>query len=104
MRKKIDYDGVVTAVKYTPEGTIDWVRAFERHGFVFSDRINLDRETLISRIEDGKRFKTGTRKIYLANEFEIKDDIQLAETNGQTIILAGGESSQNDSLGDLPTL
>ena len=59
MIKKIPYDGVVVAAHYKPQGEIDWVRAFVRHGFVFSDRMDLDRETLIKYLRDGKKFKTG---------------------------------------------
>ena len=61
MIKKKQYDGVIVAARYTPQGEIDWVRAFERHGFVFSDRMNMDRETLLKNLREGKRFKTGER-------------------------------------------
>jgi hypothetical protein len=104
MIKKKPYDGVVVAVRYTPKGEIDWVRAFERHGFVFSDRMNLDREMLLARLEAGKRFKTGARKVYQGNDFDIHDDIRVEEKNGNSIIVAGKPSSEQDSLGDLPII
>jgi hypothetical protein len=61
MIKAKPYDGVVVAVRYTPHGEIDWVRAFERRGFVFSDYRVMERNTLIERLQAGKRFKTGSR-------------------------------------------
>ena len=36
MIKKKPYDGVIVAARYTPQGEIELVRAFERRGFVFS--------------------------------------------------------------------
>ena len=77
MIRKKPYDGVVVAVRYTPQGQIDWVRAFERHGFVFTDRMMLKRADLIERLEAGKRFKTGERKVYQGSDFEVLDDIHL---------------------------
>jgi len=104
MVKKKNYDGVVVAVRYTSQGEIDWVRAFERHGYVFSDRVNLDRETLIDRLKSGKRFKTGERKPYQGSDFDVKDDIRLVDKNGNQIIVAGQNSSDRDLLGNLPII
>jgi len=104
MIKKKPYDGVVVAVRYTSQGNIEWVRAFERYGFVFSDRVNLDRETLIDRLKSGKRFKTGERKLYQGSDFEIKDDIRLIEKNGDQIIVAGQKTSEHDLLENLPII
>ena len=81
MIKKKPYDGVVVAAHYTPQGEIDWVRAFVRHGFVFSDRVNLDRAALVERLQAGKRFKTGQRQPYQGSDFTIKDDIRLIDKN-----------------------
>lgn len=104
MAKKKPYDGVVVAVRYTPQGKIDWVRAFERHGFVFSDRVNLDRDTLIGRLQAGQRFKIGERKPYQGSDFEVKDDIRLIDKNGDHVIVAGCGPSDRDLLGDLPII
>lgn len=102
MIKKKAYDGVVVAVRYTPQGQIDWVRAFERHGFVFSDRLNLDREMLLERLQAGKRFKTGSRKIYQGNDFETFEEIRVEEKDGVSVIVAGEGLAGQDSLGNLP--
>lgn len=104
MIKKKAFDGVVVAVRYTTEGKIDWVRAFERHGFVFSDRVNLGRDALVERLQAGKRFKTGERISYLGSDFNVKDDIRLIEKNGSNIIVAGEDATERDSLADLPII
>ncbi len=104
MIKKKPYDGVVVAVRYSSRGEIEWVRAFERHGFVFTDRMMMDRSTLVERLQDGKRFKTGERMPYLGNDFEINEDIRLVEKNGTNVIVAGQAPSDQDSLGNLPII
>ncbi|MDP1779148.1 MAG: hypothetical protein Q8K73_02630, partial [Anaerolineales bacterium] len=50
MAKKID--GVIEAVRYK-NGQITWVRAYERRGATFSDRVLLDRKTLLQRLQKG---------------------------------------------------
>ena len=70
----------------------------------FPDRLLLEREALVERLRDGKRFKTGERVTYHGNDFQINEDIRLVETDGGSIILAGDRSSHQDSLGDLPNL
>ena len=104
MIKKKPYDGVVVAARYSTQGEIEWVRAYERHGFVFSDRVLMARETLIERLQDGKRFKTGERITYQGNDFQINEDIHLVDVDGDNVILAGDISSNQDSLGNLPNL
>jgi hypothetical protein len=104
MIKKKPYDGVVVAAHYTPQGEIDWVRAFVRHGFVFSDRTDLDRETLVKFLREGKKFKTGERITYQGNDFKVRDDIQLIESNNDTKIVAGKESNSQDSLENIPII
>jgi hypothetical protein len=102
MIKKKPYDGVVVAARYSQEGEIEWVRAFKRHGFVFSDRVLMDRETLISYLREGKRFKTGERLIYQGNDFKVDEDIRLIENDSGSVIVAGADSPNQDSLGRVP--
>jgi hypothetical protein len=110
MIKKKPYDGVVVAVRYTPQGQIDWVRAFERHGFVFTDRMMMNRDELVERLKAGKVFKTGERLIYQGNDFEVKEDILWIKKSGDGtdndngVIVAGQGSSDRDSLGQLPII
>jgi hypothetical protein len=104
MVKKKSYDGVVVAARYTHQGKIDWVRAFERHGFVFSDRLMMDRQTLVEHLREGKRFKTGERMAYQGNDFKVIADIRLIEKDGDSVIVAGETSSNQDTLGNLPII
>ena len=104
MIKKKPYDGVVVAAHYTPQGEIDWVRAFVRHGFVFSDRMDLDRETLIKFLREGKKFKTGKRITYQGNDFQVHDDIQIIENDNDIKIVAGKASKNQDSLENIPII
>jgi len=98
------YDGVIEAVRYNPAGQIDWVRAYERYGFVFSDWIKLDRRTLIERLKAGKRFLVGQRLIYMGNDFEVSEPVRLVQRNGVEYILAGDSQEDQDHLGDVPII
>ena len=104
MIRKKPYDGVVVAARYTPQGEIDWVRAFVRHGFVFSDRMDLDRETLIKFLREGKKFKTGERITYQGNDFRVRDDIQIIENDSDIKIIAGKATKKQDSLENIPII
>ncbi len=104
MIKKKPYDGVVVAVRYSPLGEIEQVRAFERHGFVFTDRMKLNRSELVERLQSGKRFKTGERIVYQGNDFKILEDIRLVEKDGSNVIIAGPSTSDQDALGNLPVI
>ena len=44
------FDGVIEAVHYSRGGQIDFVRAYERRGVTFSDRVLLNRKTLLERL------------------------------------------------------
>ena len=104
MIKKKPYDGVVVAVRYMPQGEIEWVRAFERRGFVFTDRMMMGRDALVERLQDGKCFKIGERVPLKGNDFEVSEDIRLVEKSGSSVIVAGQASSDQDSLGNLPII
>jgi hypothetical protein len=52
--KKID--GVVEAVRYTPDGHIAMVRVYKRLGATFTDRILLSREELLVLLRAGKHY------------------------------------------------
>jgi hypothetical protein len=64
------FDGVIEAVHYTPGGQIILVRAYERRGAVWSERILIGRNELVGRLKQGKRFVTGQRKEYLGSNFQ----------------------------------
>jgi len=103
MAKQI-YDGVVEAVRYDPDGQIEWVRAYERRGAAFSDHVLIPRPDFIARLKDGKRFLVGKRIIYLGGKFETSHPIQLKTQNGTEIIVAGTANTDHDRLEGVPIL
>ena len=101
---KQKFDGVVEAVHYKPDGQIEWVRAFEKFGFVFSDRVLIEREALVERLKAGKKFVVGKRIPYMANNFEVSTPIRLASTNGQEILVTGDRQTDQDFLEGVPVI
>lgn len=79
------FDGVIVAVRYKGS-KIEMVRVFERRGPTFSDRILLDRATLLERLKQGKRFVTGQRREFLASTFDVGKPVNLAGQNGNQIV------------------
>jgi hypothetical protein len=74
-------DGVIEAVHYTAGGKIAVIRAYERHGVVWSDHILLNRDELSERLRQGKHFVVGVRKNYLGSIFETGTRVYEAEGN-----------------------
>ena len=79
------FDVVVEAVRYK-NGKIELVRVYERRGASFTDRILMDRKTLLERLKDGKRFVTGQRKEYLASTFEVGKPVKLVGGDGKQVV------------------
>ena len=101
---KQKFDGVVEAVHYKPDGQIEWVRAFEKYGFVFSDHVLIERQALVERIKSGKKFVVGKRIPYLANTFEVASPLRLASTNGQEVLVTGDKQADRDFLEGVPVI
>ena len=97
------FDGIVEAVHYARNGQIDFVRAYERRGVTFSDRVLLDRKTLLERLKAHKRFVTGQRTQRLASTFESGRDIQLVERGGKEFVSTHAEAS-GDELEGVPVI
>lgn len=95
---KMKLDGVIAAVRYTSEGKIIVVRAYERHGAVWSDQILLKRKELVVRLKQGKKFVVGERKIYLGSVFETGKKVCQVEDN----IITEGQKSSRDLLAGVP--
>jgi hypothetical protein len=84
MAKK--FDGVIEAVRYK-NGQIEIVRAFERRGSAFTDRILLKRNEFLDRLKKGKKYYVGKRKEFLAGSFDVQDKpVQVVDRNGQEVI------------------
>ena len=100
MAKK--FDGVIEAVRYNPDGQIGLVRAYVRRGVTYSDRVLLDRDTLVEQLKAGKKFITGQRKEFLASTFEFGKPLKVVNKNGGVVITTGEETSQQDEVEETP--
>lgn len=98
MAKKID--GVIEAVRYK-NGQILIVRAYERRGATFSDRVLLDRKALLERLKKGLQFVTGTREEYLASTFKTGRTVKLVKLDDREL-LCTSEKATHDELEEVP--
>ena len=98
MAKKVD--GVIEAVRYK-NGQIVSVRGYERRGFTFSDRVLLDRKTLLERLQKGQQFVAGTRQDLLASTFMLSKPILLVKADDREFI-ATKENVTKDELENVP--
>ena len=92
------YDGVIEAAHYQ-DGRILSVRAFERRGAAFSDRVILSRADLIERLKGGKKFVTGRRIEFMAGSFETGPEVQAIAQNGSEIIATRAGASKDELQG-----
>jgi len=99
MAKKID--GVIEAVRYK-NGQIMVVRAFERRGATFSDRLLIDRRELLDRLKKGKKYLIGKRKELMASTFDVQEKpLQILSRDGKEII-ATNPDANHDELEQAP--
>jgi len=98
MAKKVD--GVIEAVHYK-NGQIVNVRAYERRGASFSDRVLIDRKDLLERIKNGKQFVIGVRKEFLASTFDESKTVQVVTRDGKEFI-ATRAGAEHDELEATP--
>ena len=101
---KPKFDGVVEAVHYRPDGQIEWVRAYLRRGPIFSDRILLDRETLIEQLKLGKVYLAGKRIPQMAGTFDVSDPLRIAQKNGEEVLVTGEIQADQDRLASVPII
>lgn len=98
MAKK--FDGIVEAVHFK-NGQIATARIYERRGASFSDHILVDRRDLLERIKSGKNFVTGSRREYLASEFEVGKPVLVVSRDGKEF-LSTREGADRDELEQVP--
>jgi len=99
MAKKID--GVIEAVRYK-NGQIMLVRAFERRGATFSDRLLIDRRELLDRLKKGKKYLIGQRQELMASTFDVQEKpLQILSRDGKEII-ATNPDANHDELEQAP--
>jgi len=98
--KKVD--GVIEAAHFTSDGKLAWVRAYERRGPTWSDTVLLDRDALVQRLKKRKRFYVGTRREFLASEFELGEPVRLIEFYRGFILVVGKGQVRQDKLEGIP--
>jgi len=91
-------DGVIEAVRYK-NGKIEIVRAYERRGPTYSDRVLLDRKTLLDRLLHGKHFVTGQRREYLASTFDIGKPVNLAGNDDKQVLTTAAQGDHDELEG-----
>jgi hypothetical protein len=96
------FDGVVEAVRYAPDGKISSVRVYERRGPIFSDRLLLTRPALVERLKSGKVFVAGQRKTSLASTFDVYGRLRLVQNDGQDVVVNEAQAGNCDRLKDVP--
>lgn len=105
MAKTPKYDGVVDAVHYNPDGSVKWLRAYERRGPTFSDRILVPRDEMIARLKSGKVYMVGQRVHQMASTFEVSEPIQVADGGSGDVLVTGGNGQpRQDQLKGVPVI
>jgi uncharacterized protein YjhX (UPF0386 family) len=98
MAKK--YDGIIEAVRYK-NGQVVVVRAYERRGAAYSDRLLIDRKEFLELVKKGKRFVTGSRKELMAGTFEEGKPVKVVSRDGRDFITTK-DSAERDELEQVP--
>ena len=98
MAKKID--GIIEAAHYK-NGQIAFVRAYERRGASFSDRILIERKDLLERLKDGKQFLTGVRKEFWGGTFDEGKAVKVVN-RGDKDFISTREGADRDELEETP--
>jgi hypothetical protein len=101
---KPKYDGVVDAVHYKPDGQVDWVRAYERRGKIFSDYLLIGRDEFINRIKSGKNYVAGKRIPYMASTFDVSQSVRVIKVAGEELLVIGSQPGERDYLEGIPII
>jgi len=98
MAKK--YDGIIEAVHYK-NGQIVVLRAYERRGAAFSDRVLIDRKEFLGLVKKGKQFVTGSRTALMAGTFVQGKPVKVVSRDGKDFITTG-DGTDRDELEQVP--
>jgi hypothetical protein len=101
---KSKIDGVVQAVHYNPDGQVAWVRAYVRRGPTFSDRVLIDRQTLIEHIKSGKHYFVGDTVPQMASTFKVTQPLQIIEKNGKPFLVTDAKDVEHDRIEGAPVI
>lgn len=94
------FDGVIEAVHFK-NGQIALVRAYERRGASFSDRVLIERKDLLERLKNGKKFVTGSRKEFWGGTFEVGKPVLVVKRDGKEF-LSTRPGADRDELENVP--
>jgi len=101
---KRKFDGVVECVRYKPNGEVDWVRAYERRGAIFSDHLLIEREALIQKLKSGKNFVAGSRVSLMASTFEVGEALRVIDAGGKDVLVTDDRQAAQDHLEGVPQI
>lgn len=101
---KNNYDGVIEAAHYAPDGQVAWVRAYLRRGTTWSDRVIIPRSDLIDEIKSGQSMMLGRRVEFMAGTFEVTHPVMIARDSGREVLVTTNKSSDRDQLEGLPVI
>lgn len=98
--KKVD--GVIEAVRYTPEGKLKLIRAYLRRGSIWSDRVLMTRDELIQQVQAGKHWFVGQRVPFMAGTFDTAHPVVVDGSQGQETIFTTQRQADRDNLEGAP--
>lgn len=98
MAKKVDI--IIEAVRYK-NGQIVMARGYERRGTTFSDRVLLDRKTLLERLQKGQQVLLGSREELKASTFKLGRDVHLVRQDDREWITTQSTATR-DELEEVP--
>jgi hypothetical protein len=91
-------DLVIVSARYTAEGQVGCVQAYQRSGVVWGDVTLLTREQLLARLKAGARVVTG-RTSDLPGDYQIEAEVRLTRSNGMERLALRGREAEGEVLG-----
>ena len=93
MAKKID--GVIEAARYK-NGQIVTVRVYERRGATFSDRVLIDRKTLLERLKSGQQYVVGSREELHASTFNVGKPVLIIKQDDHELLSTRQDATRDE--------
>jgi hypothetical protein len=95
-RKEIDL--VIIAARYqSDDGSLSISQGYERRGPVWGDIQLFTRETLIEKIQQGKRVVTGWMAD-IQGDFKVSEPVHVKKQNGDFTLYTGEHAKNTDQL------
>jgi len=96
------YDGMIEAVRRDGNGEVNVVRFYERRGPTWSDHMLINRDDLVKRIKDGKKFVIGQRLTYMAGTFDVFSRVTLTGNGGREKLVTDKSADPRVELKEAP--